>query len=58
MTLSPPTSAVWWISFILTVLAIFLHLGVITIAGLMGFVFWMVVIAAVLLLIATRVHNF
>jgi threonine/homoserine/homoserine lactone efflux protein len=56
-TLSPPKSVVWWIALILTVLAALMHFGILTIAALAQYTFWMILIAAVLLLIATRVHN-
>jgi threonine/homoserine/homoserine lactone efflux protein len=56
-TLSPPKSVVWWIALILTVLAALMHFGVLRIAALAPYTFWMILIAAVLLLIATRVHG-
>jgi predicted RND superfamily exporter protein len=57
MRLSPPTTAVWWVSLILVVLAILLQLGVVMISGITQYAFWIVVLVAFLLLVATRVEN-
>ena len=57
MKMSPPEGLTWWTALILTALAILLQQGILRIAALTPYAFWMVVIAAVLLLVATRIHN-
>ncbi len=57
MQVSPPKSITWWIALVLTFMAILLQQGILNIAALAPYTFWMVVIAAVLLLLATRLHN-
>ena len=57
MRLSPPTSVVWWTAFILTLFGILMFMGVVTVAGITQYAFWIVVIAALLLLFATRLTN-
>jgi hypothetical protein len=53
MRLSAPKTPTWWIAVIIGALGILFHLGVLTIAGLSGYAFWFVVIAFVLLTLAT-----
>ncbi len=57
MRLSPPTTVIWWIALILTALGILMSMGIVTVAGITQYAFWLVAIAALLLLIATRVKN-
>jgi hypothetical protein len=57
MRMSPPEGLTWWIALVLTALAILIQQGILRITALAPYTFWMVVIAAVLLVIATRIHN-
>jgi hypothetical protein len=57
MKMSPPEGTTWWIALILTALAVLMQQGILNIAALAPYAFWMVVIAAILLLVATRIHN-
>ncbi len=57
MRLSPPTSVVWWTAFILTLFGVLMSLDIVTVAGITQYAFWLVVIAALLLLFATRLNN-
>jgi hypothetical protein len=57
MKMSPPEGFTWWAALILTALAILMQQGILRIAALAPYTFWMVVIAAALLLLATRIHN-
>lgn len=57
MKLSPPKVIVWWISVILGVLGIILHLGLIKIAFLDPYVFWIEVLALAILVVATLIKN-
>ena len=53
MKLSPPKLITWWIAVVLGVLGILINAGLLTVAALSGFSFWMVAIAFVLLAVAT-----
>ena len=53
MKLSAPTNVIWWIALVFAVVALLLHLGVLSIAGLSGSTFWLMTIAYVLLLLGT-----
>jgi hypothetical protein len=57
MKMSPPEGLTWWIALVLTALAVLMQQGILNIAALAPYTFWMVVIASVLLLVATRIHN-
>jgi hypothetical protein len=57
MSLTPPTTAAWWIALILAVLGILLQQGIVMISGLSQYAFWMVILSAALLLVATRIKN-
>lgn len=53
MKLSAPKKNIWWIALILGVLGILIRIGVVTIATLSQYDFWLVAIAFVLLALAT-----
>jgi hypothetical protein len=55
MRLSAPKVVTWWVALILAVLGVLAVL--VTIPVLSGFAFWLVAIAAALLLIATAVEG-
>ena len=55
MKLSAPKVITWWVALILAVLGILATF--VTIPVLSGFAFWMVAIAAVLLLLATALEG-
>jgi hypothetical protein len=57
MKLFTPKASTWWIAVVLGVLGILLHLGVLTIAGLSGFAFWLVAIAFILLALGTMLKS-
>lgn len=57
MKLSAPKTSVWWIAVIIGVLGILFHQGVVKIAGLSGYAFWLVAIAFVLLGLATLIKS-
>lgn len=53
MRLSPPRAITWWICLILGALSVLLHLKLIVIPALTFPVFWIVVVALVIMLLAT-----
>ena len=55
MKLSAPKVITWWVALVLAVVGIIASL--VTIPVLSGFAFWLVAIAAVLLLIATAIEG-
>jgi hypothetical protein len=55
MKLSAPQQATWWVAVVLGVLGILANLVIIPV--LSGFAFWLVVIALVLLVLATYLPN-
>ena len=57
MKLSAPKASTWWIAVVLGVLGVLLHLGVLTIAGLSGYAFWLVTIAFVLLAVGALIKG-
>lgn len=57
MQLSPPKTAVWWIALILGVLGLLIELGTLSIPDLNPYGVWLIVLALVLMLVSTRVHD-
>ena len=57
MKLSAPKTLTWLIAVVLGVLGILLSLGVVTIAGLSGYAFWLVAIAFVLLVLGSLIKG-
>ena len=53
MKMSAPKFIIWLIAVIIGVVGILIHLGIIAIAGLAGYGFWLVTIGFVLLVIGT-----
>ena len=53
MRLKSPKKPTWWIAVVLGGVGILLQLGVLRIAGLSGYTFWLVTIAFVLLVLGT-----
>ncbi len=57
MRLRSPRSLTWWIAFVLGVLGVLVHIGVLRLGSLGEFAFWAVAIGLGLLLLATRVRG-
>ncbi len=57
MRLRAPRNLTWWIAFVLGVLGILIHIGILRIGALGEFAFWAVAIGLGLLLLATRIRG-
>ncbi len=55
MELSAPKQVTWWVALVIGVVGVLAHL--VTIPVLSGFAFWIVVVAFVLLLVATLIKD-
>lgn len=54
MRMNPPTGIIWWLSFVLGLLAVLAALKVITVPALAAYTFWMAIAGLALMLAATR----
>ena len=57
MKLSAPKKTTWWIALVVGLLGILLKLGILAIADASAYSFWLVMIAYLLLLLATAVKG-